>query len=136
VNRAIVVVALVLAGACAKSEEKTAADVPPAPIPVEERDRTVEACARYVEQICACSAAKPDRTDLAEACTLDKMLPGALRIAIETAENPTTQKKDALLARGQVTKLATSCFERTAKLPALGCAAAPTPTPAPAPATP
>jgi hypothetical protein len=124
IARALLLAAAVVAG-CAKRDEKARpSGEPPAPVNAAERAQAVLACARYVEQICACAAAKPDDQALAEACQLDRSIPPALALAIQTAEHAETQKQDAVRARSQVQKLATTCLERTAKLPTLGCTGA------------
>jgi hypothetical protein len=115
------VVAAALAAGCGKKRQTATGDDLPPPISAEERARSVEACRRYADQVCACATAKPDSAELAEMCTLDRALPEALQVVLETLEHPETQHKDAVLAKNQVKKLATSCFERIAKLPTLGC---------------
>jgi hypothetical protein len=101
--------------ACSKSA------VPPPPkelppLPAVEVQRGQDACAAYVAKVCACAspAAK-------QACPLAKALPEALKLALDTAANPATDRDNAMRAQVNVRETAKECIEQTAKLPALGC---------------
>jgi hypothetical protein len=101
--------------ACSKSEPPPPPKELPA-LPAAEVQRGHDACAAYVDKVCACAspAAK-------QACPLAKALPDAMKLALDTATNPTTDRDNAMRAQVNVRETAKECIEQTAKLPALGC---------------
>ena len=114
---------LLLAAACSKkADDKPAAVIErPPPITIEEASRNTEACKRYAEEVCACAAAHPDKTDVAEMCKYDQGLGDALALVMETARNTETKPEDVRLAQAKARKIATQCLDQLAKLPTLGC---------------
>ena len=121
---AIVILAVALAAGCSEKQDRPApppADQRPPPITVEERTRNADACKVYVEKICACAAAHPDKAEVADLCKYDTPLSDALSLSMATAENPASTRNDVLLSQAQARKIATQCLDQTAKLPGLGC---------------
>jgi hypothetical protein len=120
---ATALVACALAFGCSKKKDKPAPppDQRPPPITVEEKTRNADACTAYVDQICACAKAHPDKAEVVELCRSDTPLPAALSLSMATAENPASTRNDLLLTQAQARKIATSCLDQTAKLPSLGC---------------
>jgi hypothetical protein len=118
-----VVIACALALGCSKKQDKPAPppDQRPPPITVEEATRNADACKVYVEKICACATAHPDKPDVVELCKYDTPLSDALSLSMATAENPASTRNDVILAQGQARKIATQCLDQTAKLMSLGC---------------
>jgi hypothetical protein len=117
------VVACALMFGCSKDKPKEASPEParPTPISVEERTRNAEACKAYVDQVCACAKAHPDKPVVAERCQYDQSLPAALELAIATAMNPASTRNDVLLSQDQARKIGISCLDQLAALPSLGC---------------
>ena len=111
------VVALVAASGCKKQEAKQA---PPAvaTMPEAEVKRSQDACAQYVERVCACAEKVPD---VAKQCELARALPEAVRIGLEVAASPDSKPDIVQQSYTSVRKTAKECIEQTAKLPALGC---------------
>jgi hypothetical protein len=111
-------VALVLAGGCAKKAppEQGNAGVPM--LSAAEVQRSQDACKTYVEQACACAGKVPA---MQQTCDLAKALPEAVRISLEVAASPDSTKSDAISAQSSVRKTVKECIEQTAKLPSLGC---------------
>jgi len=100
--------------ACSKSAPPSPKELPA--LPAAEVQRGRDACAAYVDRVCACTS-----PGAKQACPLAKALPDALKLALETAENPTTDHDSAMRAQVNVRETAKECIEQTAKLPALGC---------------
>lgn len=121
--RIAIVLACALASGCSKKADKPAPppDQRPVPITIEERTRNADACKTYVEKICACAAAHPDRAEVVDLCKYDTPLSDALSLSMATAENPASSRNDVLLSQAQARKIATQCLDQTAKLANLGC---------------
>jgi hypothetical protein len=113
---------LAAAAACSKAEDQPPAGAarPPA-FTAEEKVRNTDACKAYVEQVCACATAHPDKPEVVDACKYDKALPDALALSVTTAENPASNPTDVAASQRQARKIATTCIEQIARLPALGC---------------
>ena len=108
--------ALALATGCSKKPAP-----PPAPAPVmsaAEIQRSKDACAAYVSQVCACAEQVPA---VKHQCELARALPDAVGLGLAVAANPQSKRMDALEAQASVRKTVKECIEETAKLPALGC---------------
>ncbi len=103
---------------CAKHEEPAKKMPAPqlAPLPAGEVQRGKDACAAYVDKVCACASEEAKK-----ACPLAKALPDAMRIALETSLNPSTDKDNAMRAQVNVRETAKECIEQAAKLPSIGC---------------
>lgn len=117
------VLALVLAASvgCKKKSEEPKGPPPPPPVTTEESTRGDDACRAYLEKLCACSAARPDDTALAERCQLDRALPGAMKLSLEASLAPETTAVNVRSAQLQFRTMVKRCIEGTAKLPTLGC---------------
>jgi len=112
--RIALVLALALAGC--KKQEKAAPVETVTPMSAEEVKRSEDACKIYVERVCACTA-----PDAANACTMAKALPDAIRIGLEVAASPESKPDIVRQSYASVRKTVKECIELTAKLPALGC---------------
>lgn len=106
-------VAVALA-ACSKSAPPPPKELPP--LPAAEVQRGQDACAAYVGKVCACTS-----PGAKQACPLAKALPDAMKLALDTAANPATDRDSAMRAQVNVRETAKECIEQAAKLPALGC---------------
>jgi hypothetical protein len=116
--KAVLVVALLAAGACKKKQE---AKPEPASVPVmpaAEVQRNQDACKVYVEKVCACAEQVPD---VAKQCELARALPDAIRIGLEVAASPDSKPDIVQQSYASVRKTAKECIEQTARLPQLGC---------------
>lgn len=124
------VLALLLLVACRR---EPAADAPVEAMPPAlsggEMQQARDACARYVDQACACADRTPADPARAETCRLARTLPGALDLALAAEGKVFDSREDALGARANLGKIVKNCVEETARL-AVAC-----PAPA-APATP
>jgi hypothetical protein len=69
-----------------------------------------------VTKVCACTSPAAQHQ-----CPLAKALPDAMKLALDTAANPATDRADALRAQTNVLETAKQCIEQIARLPALGC---------------
>ena len=119
--RVALAIALAAAVAGCKKKAEEAAPQRPAPISAEARKRDTEACKVYVEKVCACAAAHPDKADVVERCKYDRALPDALQISLDISDNNETRPQDVQVAQKQYRKIATNCLDSTAKLAAQGC---------------
>jgi len=124
VRVAVVAMACALAAGCGKGGDKKApgpgSDRPP-PVSFEEQTRNADACKAYAEQACACAAAHPDKTEVADRCKYDAGLGDALELAMVTARNTESAPDDVRLAQKKARLIATQCLDQLAKLPSLGC---------------
>jgi hypothetical protein len=101
--------------ACSKSSPPPPTkDLPP--LPAGEVQRGQDACTAYATKVCACTSPAAQK-----ACPLAKALPDALKLALDTAMNPQTDRDNAMRAQVNVRETAKECIEQAAKLPALGC---------------
>ncbi len=108
----LALLALLVAG-CAKKAEPPPADNPS--LPAAELKRGEEACATYVERVCACT------TELAKKeCELAKALPEAIRVALEIG-GATDKRDESVGANIEVRRVIKGCIESLAQLPSLGC---------------
>lgn len=113
----LLVLALLALLACAKKQEAPPQPAAPA-MSAEEQQRSRDACAEYVKQVCACA----DKVaSLKQQCDLARALPDAVRLGLEVAASPDSSRNDVIGAQGSVRKAVKECIEQTAKLPALGC---------------
>jgi hypothetical protein len=85
-----------------------------------EVQRSKDACATYVERVCACAETVPA---VAKQCKLSRALPDAIRLSLEIAASPDSKPADVRGAQSSVRKTVKECIEQTAKLPTLGCPA-------------
>jgi len=110
--------ALVLAAGCAKKSDEPApaADDRPPPVPAAEVQRGKDACAAYVEKVCACTT--PAAQD---ACGLAKALPDALQVGVEVATSPDSDERAVRHANDSIRKTIKECIEQAARLPSIGC---------------
>ena len=108
---------ITVAAGCKKDAEAP----PPAEKPVmtvSEVQRNRDACNDYVKRVCACAEKQPE---LKDPCALAKAYPDAMETAIDVAANTESTRRDALQAHDTVRKIAKTCIEELAKLPAAGC---------------
>jgi len=108
------VVALLAIGCKSKSEAPPAEQRPA--ISEGEFTRGRDACKAYLDKVCACTA-----PGAAQACTLAKALPDAMRVSLEVSQSPDSTPKDIALALDNVRKVSKECIEEIAKLPTIGC---------------
>ncbi len=116
--KALAIVALLLAAGACKKKEAGQAPPPVETMPAAEVQRAQDACAQYVERVCACAATVPAAT---KQCELARALPEAVRIGLEVAASPDSKPDIVQQSYASVRKTAKECIEQTAKLPALGC---------------
>lgn len=107
---------LVLLVACSKHEDAAPKKAQVPPLPAAEVQRGQDACTAYIAKVCACTSPAALKQ-----CPLAKALPEAMKLALDTAANPETDRNDALRAQTNVLETAKQCIEQVAKLPALGC---------------
>ncbi|HET9990133.1 MAG TPA: hypothetical protein VFQ65_16495 [Kofleriaceae bacterium] len=107
---------LVLLVACSKHEDAAPKKSPVPPLPAAEVQRGQDACTAYIAKVCACTSPAAQKE-----CPLAKALPEAMKLALDTAANPETERADALRAQTNVLETAKQCIEQVAKLPAIGC---------------
>ena len=112
--KALLLVAMLVA--CSKHEDAAPKKAAVAPLPAAEVQRGQDACAAYVTKVCACTSPAAQKQ-----CPLAKAMPEAMKLALDTAANPETDRADALRAQTNVLETAKQCIEQVAKLPALGC---------------
>jgi hypothetical protein len=116
------VLALLLVGACAKKSEEPAPGSGSGPavpaLSAEEAQRGRDACADYVQKVCACAAKLPA---VKQQCDLARSLPDAVRLGLEVAASPDSQRNDVIGAQKAMRQAVKECIEETAKLPSLGC---------------
>ena len=116
--RALLLLLVAALGACSKPADPPAAGSGTRELPAAELKRGRDACAGYVERVCACARTVPaaDR-----ACTLAQALPQALEVAGSLGTNPEAERRDVRQAADAARKTIKECIEQTARLPALGC---------------
>jgi len=102
--------------ACSKHEDAAPKKSAVPPLPAGEVQRGQDACAAYVAKVCACTSPAAQKQ-----CPLAKALPEAMKLALDTAANPETDRADALRAQTNVLETSKQCIEQVAKLPAIGC---------------
>lgn len=102
--------------ACSKHEDAGPKKATVTPLPAAEVQRGQDACAAYIAKVCACTSPAAQKQ-----CPLAKAMPDAMKLALDTAANPETDRADALRAQTNVLETARQCIEQVAKLPALGC---------------
>lgn len=119
-TRLVLALALVasLAGCAKKKESKHDDKAAVATMSDSEIQRSRDACATYVEKVCACAQTKPD---LVKQCELAKALPEAVRIGLEVAASPDSKPDIVEQSYASVRKTVAECIEQTAKLLTLGC---------------
>ena len=108
------------AGACKKQQEEPAGGARPAAISAAEIKRGRDACAAYVDAVCACAKTVPAAQ---QPCALAPALPESIEVAIDVSAHPETERLDAVQSAAAVRKAIARCIEHTARLPELGCAA-------------
>jgi hypothetical protein len=96
--------------ACSKHEDAAPKKATVAPLPAGEVQRGQDACAAYIAKVCACTSPAAQKQ-----CTLAKALPEAMKLALDTAANPETDRADALRAQTNVLETAKQCIEQSAK---------------------
>ncbi|HET9621494.1 MAG TPA: hypothetical protein VFP84_09020 [Kofleriaceae bacterium] len=110
---------LALAAACKKAEP---APPPPATdrpvIAASEIKRGQDACKAYVDKICACAAAHPEKQ---KDCALARAMPEAMQTALDVAATADATRRDVLQANDSMRKIVAGCIEETAKLAGAGC---------------
>jgi len=109
---------IVVSAACKKDAEAPPQPVDKPVMTVSEVTRNRDACNDYVKRVCACAEKQPE---LKEPCALAKAYPDAMETAIDVAANTESTRRDALQAHDTVRKIAKTCIEELAKLPAAGC---------------
>ena len=110
--------ALLVVAACSKSND---APPPPAsnrpqPIGEVERKRGDDACHAYVDRLCKCAAAKPDKKELADRCDLKHAKLDALAMALQVDDDPTATPTDVWNAQDQVRKIIAKCIQENEAL--------------------
>jgi hypothetical protein len=108
VKALLLVLALV---ACSKHEDAASKKNAVPPLPAAEVQRGQDACAAYVTKVCACTSPAAQKQ-----CALAKALPEAMKLALDTAANPETDRADALRAQTNVLETTKQCIEQIAKL--------------------
>jgi hypothetical protein len=116
-----VVSALVLLAAmgCGKDSDtgEARAMLPPA-MDVTEVELGAQACAAYAQRVCACASAKPDDTELADQCHMDRTK--ALDMVLEV--HRTTESADERIKTERTARrMMASCIEDQSKLDSRGC---------------
>lgn len=117
--------ALAALGAC---KGKSAGPPPPVkvpPMPAAEVTRGKAACDDLVAKLCACSAAHPDRPDLADTCQMKKAKPEALALALETATRDDVAPDVALRSQHAARTIIAKCIEEVAALSCPGTGSTP-----------
>jgi hypothetical protein len=109
---AALTLAVAMLGGCKKQPDagEKKADRKPMVLP-EERQRTEQACLDYVTKLCICSKMKPENTDLAKRCELEKALPDALHLAIGIDADPAADATTVASAQSQIKKIFKTCIE-------------------------
>ncbi|HEY0255360.1 MAG TPA: hypothetical protein VGC41_27715 [Kofleriaceae bacterium] len=102
--------ALVLLVACGHHDEP-AKEKPVRPLPAVEVQRAQDACDAYVAKICACPSDKAKGE-----CKLAHAYPEALKLASDTAQNPTTERDSVARAEVNIRETAKQCIELAGKL--------------------
>jgi hypothetical protein len=105
----IVLLALLLC-ACGKKDEAPAGTRPVA-IPSAERQRGGDACKAYVERLCACAKAHPERAEVKDRCDRDQALPSAMELALGIDDDPDVAAQDVFRAQGEARKVIATCVE-------------------------
>jgi hypothetical protein len=113
-----IALALLVLVACAKKQDAPAADPAAPPMSAEEVQRGKDACATYVNKVCACAEKSPS---LKHQCDLARALPDAVRVDVEVSVSPESKRDDVLGAQKAMRQAVKECIEEIAKLPALGC---------------
>ena len=106
----IAIVLLLLACACGKKDEQPANQRPVA-IPSVERTRGTDACKAYIDKLCACAKAHPERADVKDRCDRDQALPSAMGLALGIDDDPDVAPEDVFRAQGEARKVIASCVE-------------------------
>ncbi|HEU4727587.1 MAG TPA: hypothetical protein VFT22_06855, partial [Kofleriaceae bacterium] len=77
-----------------------------------------DACKAYVDKVCRCAETTPA---MKQPCQLARPLPDAMQVALDTATNPESSRRDVVQANDSVRKIAKECIEQIARLPGAGC---------------
>jgi hypothetical protein len=117
--RWLLAAALVL-GACHKKDD-TPAGQRPAPIPQVERQRGADACKAYIDRLCACAKAHPERDEIKKKCDLDQALPSAMELALGIDDEPNVSAEDVFRAQTEARKVVSTCVEGANWLVTHGC---------------
>jgi hypothetical protein len=116
--RAALVLALAVLAACAKKSEPPPEQPPVPRLAPEEVQRAKDACADYLQKVCACAEKLPA---VKNQCDLARALPDAVRLGLEVSVSPDSQRADVMGAQKAIRQAVRECVEGTAKLPSLGC---------------
>jgi hypothetical protein len=116
---AVATLVLVAAIGCGKGKEGSEARaVLPPPMDAPEAERGTQACAAYAQRVCACARAKPDDTELADLCHMDKAK--ALDMVLEV--NRTTESADERIKTERTARrIVAACIAEQSKLDSRGC---------------
>lgn len=116
---ALVTIVVGLPG-CGKNDDGEAQRALPPPMNAPEAERGTEACAAYVERVCACARAKPDDAELAEQCHMAPAKSKSLDMVLEV--NGTTKSADERVkTESTARRIMASCIEEMSKLDSRGC---------------
>ncbi len=106
----IVLAACLFFAACSKKDEQPA-NLRPVAIPAVERQRGTDACKAYVDKLCACAKAHPERADVKDRCDRDQALPSAMSLALGIDDDPDVAPEDVFRAQGEARKVIATCVE-------------------------
>ena len=110
--KAVVVLALVAALGCKRSEPAPTVEDRPA-TPAAEVKRGQDACKAYVDKLCGCAQTVPDKK---HDCELARSLPEAMQVSLDVAMTADSTRRDVLQANDSVRKIVKECIEQTARL--------------------
>jgi hypothetical protein len=115
---------LLLAPSCDKKDQGEVRMALPPPMNAPEAERGTQACAAYVERVCACAQAKPDDAELAEQCHMAPAKTKSLDMVLEV--NGTTESADERVKTERTARrIVASCIEEHSKLDSRGCPRSP-----------
>ena len=106
----ILIAACLVLVACGKKDEAPASQRPVA-IPAAERTRGTDACKAYLDKLCACAKAHPERAEVKDRCERDQALPAAMSLALGIDDDPDVAPEDVFRAQGEARKIVSSCVE-------------------------
>jgi hypothetical protein len=109
---------------CGNKDQDEARHALPPPMNAPEAERGTEACAAYVERVCACAQTKPEDAELAEQCHMAPAKSKSLDMVLEV--NGTTESADERVKTERTARrIMASCIEEQSKLDSRGCPRSP-----------
>jgi hypothetical protein len=139
-GRVLLLAVLLAVAACSKGRDDgaKASDKPP-PMSEIEIKRAEDACKAYVDRVCACARAKPEKPELGERCQLKESKKSAIRMLLEVDKTDQATPAELFQIQDEIRKIVAKCIEEDSRLDGEGCPrlgavpAAPVPAPVPAP---